>query len=135
MAPMRPWAVDGRLSVPGIAIGRAGDEGRPTGRLASSARIAIIPQYTVDTLYYLSYLHLRGRTDTHPTDRTPRAWETSIRTLKKYLQFRAQDRASTIGEAADADDGRQDLLTDDILDFLFTRVLENTSTCCVSHTE
>jgi hypothetical protein len=86
--------------------------------------VPIYQQYTVDTLYYLSYLHLRGRTDTHPTDRTPRAWETSIRTLKKYLQFRAQDRASTIGEAADADDGRQDLLTDDILDFLFTRVLE-----------
>jgi hypothetical protein len=85
--------------------------------------VPIYQQYTYDTLYYLNFLHLRGRTDTGP-DGGSRPFEPTVATLRKYLEFRAQDRAATEREPAAGADGRQILLTDEIVDFLFIRVLD-----------
>jgi len=82
-------------------------------------RDVIIGQYVYDTLYFLNYLHEQGRAR-NVGEGQPEEWFAVTRDrLKQYLRYRAEDGSARSSAAND----RYASLTNDVVDFLFLRVL------------
>lgn len=81
--------------------------------------VPIYGQYAYDTLYYLSYLHEQGRVHSAGVGQQDMEFEVTRDRLKEYLRYRAEDGSTR----ASVSSARNQLLTSDMIEFLFVRVL------------
>jgi len=81
--------------------------------------VPIYGQYAYDTLYYLSYLHEQGRAQKVGARGSVMEFKVTPESLREYLRYRAEDGSTRVS----AFSTRYQLLTNEMIEFLFERVL------------